>query len=70
MPFLFVLLVAIWSTGFITGKFIVGFIDPNVYLTIRFALAGAIFVVLALIFKRPFPSRSEWPKHVTEAERF
>ncbi|CUB04589.1 DMT family transporter [Marinomonas fungiae] len=64
MPFLFVLLVAIWSTGFITGKFIVGFIDPNVYLTIRFALAGAIFVVLALIFKRPFPSRSEWPKHV------
>lgn len=64
MPFLFVLLIAIWSTGFITGKFIVGFIDPNVYLAIRFALAGAIFVVLALLFKRPFPTRSEWPKHV------
>lgn len=64
MPFLFVLLIAIWSTGFITGKFIVGLIDPNVYLAIRFTLAGAIFLLLALLLKRPFPKRSEWPKHV------
>lgn len=64
MPFLFVLLIAIWSTGFITGKFIVGLIDPNVYLAIRFALAGTIFVVIALALKRPFPPRSEWPKHI------
>ncbi|SBS29641.1 putative DMT superfamily transporter inner membrane protein [Marinomonas aquimarina] len=64
MPLLFILLVAIWSTGFITGKFIVGLIDPNVYLAIRFTLAGAIFWLLAIVFKRPFPPRSDWPKHI------
>lgn len=64
MPFLYVLLVLIWSTGFITGKFIVGLIDPNVYLAIRFALTGIIFVALALLLKRPFPAKKEWPKHL------
>lgn len=64
MPIIYVLLVLIWSTGFITGKLIVGLIDPNVYLAIRFALTGSIFLILALIFKRTFPVRQEWPKHI------
>lgn len=64
MLIIYILLVLIWSTGFITGKFIVGLIDPNVYLTIRFALAGTIFVVLALALKRAFPPKREWPKHI------
>ena len=48
MAFLYVLLVVIWSTGFITGKFIVGLIDPNVFLSIRFVLAGLLFLTIAL----------------------
>lgn len=64
MPIIYVLLVLIWSTGFITGKLIVGLIDPNVYLAIRFALTGSVFLILALIFKRTFPVRQEWPKHI------
>lgn len=50
MALLSVLLVLIWSTGFITGKFIVGLIDPNIYLGIRFFFAALIFAAL-LIFK-------------------
>ncbi|ADZ92951.1 EamA family transporter [Marinomonas mediterranea] len=64
MQIFFVLLVLIWSTGFITGKFIVGLVDPNIYLAIRFALTGLLFLIGALLFKRSFPSFSELPKHI------
>lgn len=64
VPFIYLLLVLIWSTGFITGKFIVGWIDPNIYLAIRFVLAGTIFLLLALYYKRAFPAKKEWPKHI------
>ncbi|TDO95577.1 DMT family transporter [Marinomonas balearica] len=64
MQILFVLLVLTWSTGFVVGKLIVGLVDPNVYLAIRFALTGLFFLVGALLFKRSFPSFSELPKHI------
>ena len=64
MAFLYVLLVVIWSTGFITGKFIVGLIDPNVFLSIRFVLAGLLFLAIALWQRRRFPSLKELPKHI------
>ncbi len=59
-----VLLVLIWSMGFITGKFIVGLIDPNVYLSIRFLCAGLVFLAIALLLRRPFPQWKEVPKHI------
>lgn len=64
MAFLYVLLVLIWSMGFITGKFIVGLIDPNVYLSIRFVCAGLLFAAIALLLRRPFPKWKELPKHI------
>ncbi|MDB4837046.1 DMT family transporter [Marinomonas sp.] len=64
MAFLFVLLVLIWSMGFITGKLIVGLIDPNVYLSIRFVCAGLLFATIALLLRRPFPKWQELPKHI------
>tara|TARA_Y100000310_G_C20594800_1_gene769945 strand:+ start:325 stop:1233 length:909 start_codon:yes stop_codon:yes gene_type:complete len=63
MLIFYVLLVLIWSTGFIIGKFIVGLIDPNVYLTIRFTAVALLFFVLAKALKRPFPVRKDLPKH-------
>ena len=63
MLIFYVLLVLIWSTGFIIGKFIVGLIDPNIFLTLRFACVGVIFLSLAYILKRPFPPRQDWFKH-------
>jgi len=64
MAFLYLLLVLIWSMGFITGKFIVGLIDPNVYLSIRFVCAGLLFATIALLLRRPFPKWKELPKHI------
>ncbi|MFT6405365.1 MAG: drug/metabolite transporter (DMT)-like permease [Marinomonas primoryensis] len=64
MAFLYVLLVVIWSTGFITGKLIVGLIDPNVYLGIRFFCAGLLFLAIALVQRRHFPKWKELPKHI------
>lgn len=59
-----VLLVLIWSMGFITGKYIVGLIDPNVYLSIRFLCAGLVFLTIALLLHRPFPQWKDVPKHI------
>ena len=64
MAFLYVLLVLIWSTGFITGKLIVGLIDPNVFLSIRFVLAGLLFLGIALWQRRRFPAWNDLPKHI------
>jgi len=64
MAILYVLLVLIWSTGFITGKLIVGLMDPNIYLGIRFLLAALLFFALALWQRRTFPSRQELPQQI------
>ncbi|MGO3346013.1 MAG: DMT family transporter [Marinomonas sp.] len=64
MAFLYGLLVLIWSAGFITGKLIVGQIDPNVFLSIRFFCAGLLFLTIVLVLRRPFPKWKELPKHI------
>ncbi|QUX97624.1 EamA/RhaT family transporter [Marinomonas sp. CT5] len=64
MAFLYLLLVLIWSTGFITGKLIVGLIDPNVFLSVRFVLSGLLFLTIALWQRRRFPEWQELPKHI------
>ncbi|MGB7390438.1 DMT family transporter [Marinomonas sp.] len=64
MALLSMLLVLIWSAGFITGKLIVGQIDPNVFLSLRFLCAGLLFLTIALLLRRPFPSWKDLPKHI------
>lgn len=61
---LYGLLLLIWSTGFIAGKGIVGLIDPNVYLALRFFATGLIFFLIAIIQKRSFPIWADFPKHI------
>jgi len=51
-PIIFVLL---WSTGFIGSKLGAPYIDPLVFLTVRFALVLPILFVLALLLTRTWP---------------
>ncbi|GAB3484306.1 DMT family transporter [Marinomonas epiphytica] len=64
MAMLCALLVVIWSTGFIVGKLIVGLMEPNIYLAIRFFFAALLFAVIAYLQGRPLPSKKELPKHM------
>jgi drug/metabolite transporter (DMT)-like permease len=60
-PALFIL---IWSTGFIAAKAIVPVADPDLFLLVRFALAGVLFLVIALAARAPWPSKREIPRHL------
>jgi len=53
MPGLFVLL---WSTGFIGAKLGMPYVEPFTFLLLRFALLTVILVVVALIFRAPWPA--------------
>jgi drug/metabolite transporter (DMT)-like permease len=58
------LFVVIWSTGFIVAKAIVPVADPNLFLTVRCALACLLFLGVALVARAPWPRWREVPKHV------
>jgi drug/metabolite transporter (DMT)-like permease len=58
------LFIAIWSTGFIVAKAIVPVADPDLFLTARCALAGLLFLGVALVGRVPWPRRREIPKHL------
>ncbi|MHD0458073.1 DMT family transporter [Serratia marcescens] len=47
-------LILIWSTGFIAARAVADHADPNLFLTFRFLIAAAVFVLLAL--------HCAWPK--------
>lgn len=52
-PVIFVLL---WSTGFIGSKLGAPYIDPMVFLTVRFALVLPILIVLAMMLTKAWPA--------------
>jgi drug/metabolite transporter (DMT)-like permease len=58
------LFILVWSTGFIIAKAIVPVADPNLFLTARFALAGVLFLGVAVVARVPWPSWREIPKHL------
>jgi drug/metabolite transporter (DMT)-like permease len=58
------LFVLIWSTGFIVAKAIVPYADPNLFLTVRCALACLLFLGITLAVRAPWPRWREVPKHV------
>src|SRR3954469_12040605 len=58
------LFVLIWSTGFIVAKVVSRVADPNLFLTVRCALAGLLFLAIALVGRARWPHRREIPKHL------
>ena len=64
MPTLFVVL---WSTGFIGAKLGAPDAEPLTFLTIRFALAGAIFLVVVLAWRAPWPASWREAGHIAVA---
>ena len=52
MPAVFVFL---WSTGFIGAKLGLPYAEPMTFLAIRFAIASALLLLIALIFRAPWP---------------
>ena len=60
-PALFIL---IWSTGFIVAKAVAPVADPNLFLTVRFGLAGLLFLIVAASARVPWPRWREIPRHL------
>jgi drug/metabolite transporter (DMT)-like permease len=58
------LFVVIWSTGFIVAKFVARVADPNLFLTVRCALAGLLFLGIAVAGRARWPHGREIPKHL------
>lgn len=58
------LLILIWSTGFIVAKVIAPVADPNLFLAVRFTLAGLLFLAVAVAARAPWPRWRELPKHI------
>jgi drug/metabolite transporter (DMT)-like permease len=50
-----VLLVFLWSTGFVAAKWGLPYAEPFTLSALRFAIAGTVFVVLALVTGAPWP---------------
>lgn len=56
IPFLFVWL---WSTGFVSARFGLPYIEPFYFLSIRFVLAIPLFLILILVLKLKWPTRAQ-----------
>lgn len=51
-PVLFVLM---WATGFVVARLSAPHADPLTFLAIRFPIAGALFAVIAVLMRAPWP---------------
>ncbi len=58
------LFVVIWSTGFIIAKVVASVADPDLFLAVRFSLAGLLFLGVAVAARAPWPSWREVPRHL------
>ena len=50
-----ILFVVMWATGFIVARYSAPHASPLAFLSIRFPLAGALFVLIALLIRAPWP---------------
>lgn len=50
-----VLFVPLWSSGFVTARLVAPYAEAMTFLSIRFALAGLVLGVAALLFRAPWP---------------
>jgi drug/metabolite transporter (DMT)-like permease len=58
------LFVALWSTGFVVARAIAPYADPNLFLLARFAGTAALFTLVALMARAPWPRGREIGKHL------
>lgn len=58
------LFILIWSTGFIIAKVVAPVADPNLFLTVRFCVAGLLFLGVAAAARVPWPRWREVPRHL------
>lgn len=54
------LFVFIWSTGFIIARYSADYADPLTFLSVRYALAGLVLLIFALL------AGARWPANTTE----
>lgn len=58
------LFVVLWSTGFVVARAIAPYADPNLFLLARFGGTAALFTVVALLARAPWPRGRELGKHL------
>ncbi|RAR65290.1 EamA-like transporter family protein [Paraburkholderia unamae] len=58
------LFVALWSTGFVVARAIAPYADPNLFLLARFGGTAALFAIVALAARAPWPRGGEIAKHL------
>ena len=58
------LFVALWSTGFVVARAIAPYADPNLFLLARFAGTAALFAVVAVAMRAPWPRARETGRHL------
>ena len=51
------LFVVLWATGFVVARLSAGHVEPLTFLSIRFPIAGALFVAIALYQRAAWPDR-------------
>ncbi|MDR5783159.1 DMT family transporter [Caballeronia sp. LZ065] len=56
--------VFLWSTGFIVARAITPYVDPNIYLLVRFAGTTLLFIVLAVFARAPWPKGRDIGRHL------
>jgi drug/metabolite transporter (DMT)-like permease len=52
------LFVVLWATGFVVARLSAGHVEPLTFLSIRFPIAGALFVAIALYQRATWPDRT------------
>ena len=53
------LFVVLWATGFVVAKLSAGHVEPLTFLSIRFPIAGTLFVVIALLQQATWPNAKQ-----------
>ena len=52
------LFVVLWATGFVVARLSAGHVEPLTFLSIRFPIAGVLFVAIALYQRAVWPDRT------------
>ena len=50
------LFVVLWATGFVVARLSAGHVEPLTFLSIRFPIAGVLFVLIAVLQRAPWPN--------------
>ena len=53
------LFVVLWATGFVVARLSAGHVEPLTFLSIRFPIAGGLFMLIAVLQRAPWPNRRQ-----------